>query len=116
MQRTEKRGYTLVEIIVALVVFATGALGLAAGSAIVMREMATNGIRGAATRLARNRQETVHSTCWTAQSGSEIAGGIRSEWTVSRPDSSMIRLAGSVSYQTYRGSHSDPYTLAFRCH
>src|SRR5688500_18404326 len=115
MQGTANRGYTLIEIIVALVVFATGALGLAAGSAIAMREMATNGIRSAATRLARNRQDTVHSACRTAQSGSETAGGIRSEWTVSPADSSRIRLAGSVSYETYRGSHTDPYTVAFRC-
>jgi prepilin-type N-terminal cleavage/methylation domain-containing protein len=115
MQGTAKKGYTLVEIIVALVVFATGALGLAAGSAIVMREMTANGIRGAATRLAQNRQERVHSTCRTAQSGSETAGSIRSEWSVSRPDSSTMRLAGSVSYDTYRGTHTDPYTLALRC-
>jgi prepilin-type N-terminal cleavage/methylation domain-containing protein len=115
MQGTFTRGYTLIEVIVALVVFAIGALGLAAGSAIVTREMATTGTRSAATRLARNRQEAVHSACRTAQSGSEMAGGIRSEWTVSRADSSRIRLAGSVSYETYRGSHTDPYTLAFRC-
>jgi len=115
MQGPKNRGYTLIEIVIALVVFATGALGLAAGSAIAMREMATNGIRSAATRLARNRQETVHAACRTAQSGSETAAGFRSEWTVSRADSSRMHLTGSVSYETYRGSHTDPYTVAFRC-
>lgn len=115
MRESANGGYTLIEIIVALVVFTTGALGLAAGSAIVAREMAANGTRAAAARLAQNRQETVRSACRTAQSGSESSGSITSAWTVSRIDSSRVSLAGTISYPTYRGTRSESYSLSFWC-
>lgn len=115
MRGSGDQGYTLIEIIVALVVFTTGALGLAAGSAIVTRELGANGIRAAAARLAKNRQETVRSACRTAQSGSETSGRLRSDWTVSRLDSPRLRLAGTISYPTYRGTRTDAYSLAVWC-
>ncbi|MDQ3672848.1 MAG: prepilin-type N-terminal cleavage/methylation domain-containing protein [Gemmatimonadota bacterium] len=115
MLRRANKGYTLLEVIVALVVFTTGALGLAAGSAIVTREMGVNGIRAAAARLASNRQERVASACRTAQSGSETSGSVRSVWTISRPDSARLRLAGTISYPTRRGIRTEPYALAVWC-
>jgi prepilin-type N-terminal cleavage/methylation domain-containing protein len=115
MPRLARQGYTLIEIIVALVVFTTGALGLAAGSAIVTRELGTNGVRAAAARLAKNRQEQVRSTCRTARSGSETLGRLRSSWTVSPIDSSHISLVGTVSYETRRGTRTDSYALTAWC-
>ena len=113
MRRPE--GYALIEIIVALVVFTTGALGLAAGSAIVTRELAVNGIRSTAARLALNRQEQIQSACRNAQSGSETHGSLRSAWTVSDVDSSQVLLAGTISYPTRRGPRTDSYTLTVWC-
>src|SRR5215210_7826806 len=102
MPALARTGYTLIEIIVALVVFTTGALGLAAGSAIVTRELGANGVRARAARIAKNRQEQVRSACRTARSGSENFGNLQSSWSVSRIDSSHIRLAGTISYETGR--------------
>lgn len=115
MGRSRKAGYTLVEIIVALLVFTTGALGLAAGSAIVARELGTNRVRAEAARMAASRLEVVHSTCRIAQSGSETRGSIVSEWTVSPLDSTRVRLTGTVSYVTARGSRTEPYTAIVGC-
>lgn len=115
MRPSGSRGYTLIEIIVALVVFTTGALGLAAGSAIVTRELAVNGIRSAAARVARNRQEHIQSACREARSGSELHGSVRSVWSVSRVDSSQLLVAGTISYPTRRGARTDPYSLAVWC-
>ncbi|HEU4748419.1 MAG TPA: prepilin-type N-terminal cleavage/methylation domain-containing protein [Gemmatimonadaceae bacterium] len=109
------RGYTLVEIIVAMVVFATGALSLAAGSAIVAREMHINGIRAEAARVATSRQEIVGSTCRTAVSGSEARGSIQSRWTVLRIDSIRLSLAGTVSYHSPRGARSESYSVTVGC-
>jgi prepilin-type N-terminal cleavage/methylation domain-containing protein len=113
--RSLRDGFTLVEIIVALVVFTTGALGLAAGSAIVAREIATNGLRSDAVRLAGSRQEIVQSACRSAQSGTEARGPLISAWTVSRAESTTIRLTGSVSYSTSRGARARPYALTIEC-
>ena len=115
MRRRAKPGYTLIEVIVALVVFTTGAMGLAAGSAAVARDMAANGTRASAARLARNRQESVQSACRAAQSGSETRGSVRSAWTISWLDSSTLRLAGTVSYFTHRGARTESFALTVLC-
>lgn len=73
-------GYTLVEIIVALLVFTIGALALAASSAIVAGAMANNAARELAARTAVSRIETIASQCATATSGHETIRQIESEW------------------------------------
>lgn len=81
MQRRERRvGYTLVEIIVALFVFAIGALALAASSGIVAGAMANNAARELAARTAVSRLEMIASQCATATSGRETVRQIESEW------------------------------------
>lgn len=116
MARSPRDGFTLVEIIVALVLFTTGALGLAAGSAIVAREIGTNGLRGDAARLARSRQEIVHSACRTAESGTEARGSLISTWTVSPVESTTtVTLTGTVSYASSRGARTEPYAMTIPC-
>ena len=113
--RCVPNGYTLVEVIIALVVFTTGALALAAGSAVVAREMHSTGVRAEAGRIAASRLEIVRSTCLAAQSGSETRGSITSEWTVAPLDSASVRLTGTVSYLGPRGLRTDAYSTIVAC-
>lgn len=114
-QRPGPGGYTIVEIIAALFLFAVGALALAAGSAVVVREMHASSVRAEAGRLTASRLEIVQSTCEAAQSGSETQGAITSEWTVAVLDSSSVRLTGSASWLTPRGRRSDTYSATVTC-
>ncbi len=115
MGRSLRDGFTLVEIIVALVVFTTGALALAAGSAIVAREIGTNGLRAGAALLARSRQEIVQSACRAAESGTDARGRLISTWTVSRVESTAVTLTGNVSYSSSDGARTEPYSLTVSC-
>lgn len=115
MGSSRRDGFALVEIIVALVVFTTGALALAAGSAIVAREIGINGVRGEAARLASSRQEIVRSACRSAQSGTEARGSLTSAWAVSLIESTTVRLTGTVSYASSRGTRGEPYELVIQC-
>ena len=108
-------GYTLVEVIVALVVFTSGAIALAAGSAVIVREMHTSSVRSEAGRLVASRFETVHSTCQSARSGTESGGSITSEWMVARLDSVSVRLTGTVSYLAPRGYRTLTYSSILPC-
>lgn len=108
-------GYTLVEVIIALLVFTTGALALAAGSAVVVRELHTNSVRAEAGRLIASRFEIVRSTCPMALSGSETYGSIISEWTVAPLDTASVRLTGTVSYLAPRGRRIEAYTTTVTC-
>lgn len=108
-------GYTLVEVIIALLVFMTGALALAAGSAVVVREMRTSSLRAEAGRLIASRLEIVQSICPIAQSGSETSGSIVSEWAVAPLDSASVRLTGTVSYLAPRGRRTEAYSNIVVC-
>lgn len=94
-KRARVAGYTLVEVIVAILVFTVGALALAASSALVARAMASNAERDRATRVAVSRIEVVRSQCPTATTGRETIDHLQSDWVVSRGQS-VIMVTESV--------------------
>lgn len=104
-----RSGYTLLEIVVALLVFTVGALALAGSSALVARAMGSDAVRDHAERVAVSRIEILKSVCEAAQSGSERVGGISSEWQVSR-EASRIDIQESVGF----GSAEGPRTLEYK--
>jgi prepilin-type N-terminal cleavage/methylation domain-containing protein len=89
--RTRRDGVTLVEVIVAILLFSTGALGLAATSAVITRQMTMTLLRSRSANLARERSEKAHaSNCAGVSSGQETRDGIRSSWTVTTGGAVMI--------------------------
>lgn len=79
-----RKGFTLIEAIVALVLFAFGMLALAATSAIAARDLAVANRSMRAQALARHRVELLRaSACPTPGTGSaQAAGGLREFWRV----------------------------------
>ncbi|HEY6088462.1 MAG TPA: hypothetical protein VD771_01610 [Gemmatimonadaceae bacterium] len=115
MRTCLRRGYTLIEITVALYLFTVGGLALVATSAVVARELSANATRERAGRIAGNRLETLGASCRRARGGRETLGRIESEWSVGFPDSSRVSLVESVTYPTLRGRRSDIYHLNLGC-
>ena len=108
-------GYTLVEIVVALMLFTVGALALVGTSAVVGRELNANAIRERAGRMAETRLETLGAGCRGAIGGRDVRGGIESTWWVEAPDSAHVRLIESIVYPTRRGSRTDTYRVTIPC-
>jgi prepilin-type N-terminal cleavage/methylation domain-containing protein len=82
--KTVRAGLTLIEVIVAMLLFSVGALGMAAASAAISKQMTISLMRSRAAAIARTRDEEAHSTgCVGIASGSETKLGITSMWTVS---------------------------------
>ena len=52
-----RRGLTLIELMIAILVFAIGALGLAATSAAILRQMASSAQRSRAAHLSASLNE-----------------------------------------------------------
>jgi prepilin-type N-terminal cleavage/methylation domain-containing protein len=94
-RRATVAGYTLIEIIVALLVFAVGVLALAASSGVVIKATANNATRELATRTAVSRIETIASQCATASSGRETRRQMESEWIITK-DPTTTEVAESV--------------------
>ena len=115
MQKRKRiAGYTLVEIIVALLVFAVGALALAASSGIVAGAMANNAARELAARTAVSRLETIASQCATATSGHETVRQIESDW-VTTPGPTTTDVTEAVRCPALGRSCTSKYRATIWC-
>ena len=108
-------GYTLIEVIVALLVFTVGALALTASSALIAQTMAANALRERSGRLAATRIALIKSRCGTAVSGSEKVQQMESVWSVTRSDPLRVSIEESVSYASPRGPRTQTYRAMVWC-
>ena len=115
MPRRRCEGYTLIEVVVALLLFTVGGLALVGTSAVVGRELSANAVRERAGRVAETRLELLRAACRGGTAGRERVGQIESVWSVGFPDSDRVSLVESITYPTRRGGRTDSYQATVRC-
>lgn len=109
-----RRGLTLVEVIVAMLVFSIGALGLAAGSAVIIRQMTASQARMHSASFARSRAEQfVASSCAKASGGEEKKQGVRSLWRVTQ--GAAVTLDQQMERTAADRIRTDRYLSAIPC-
>jgi prepilin-type N-terminal cleavage/methylation domain-containing protein len=110
----ESRGFTLVEVVVAIVIFAIGGLGLAATAATVAKQISMSSLRQRAALIARTRAEQASgSRCDAISSGIATAPGIRSAWSVA--GTAVRTLDQQVQRADSRGTHTNTFLSAVPC-
>jgi prepilin-type N-terminal cleavage/methylation domain-containing protein len=90
-----RRGGTLLEVIVAIVVFAIGFISLGAGSLVAGRAMKESRDLALVTVLAQHKLDSVASMGWVAIAGATGSGTIRGHafaWDVSGGDPRVIQI------------------------
>ncbi|HEY2378402.1 MAG TPA: prepilin-type N-terminal cleavage/methylation domain-containing protein [Gemmatimonadaceae bacterium] len=99
-----RRGWTLVELLVALMVFSVGALAMVATSANVITLMTAAKNRSLAASLAEARFERMRSqSCSAHTSDSAKTNGINQTWTVvnlARADDVTVRVTFVANRRT----------------
>lgn len=92
-----RRGFTVTEVVVAVMILSVGVLGLAGTSAAVARQMGGSADMTRAASRAASRMERLSgmSTCppTTGTSGSETSNGVVERWS--------MRGAGGLSITAY---------------
>ncbi len=84
MRTGDRHGFTIVELLFALVILSAGLLALHGSSALALRMVGGGWTHTLAANVARERLEQLRaSACTGAFSGSNETRGIRARWTVS---------------------------------
>jgi type II secretory pathway component PulJ len=115
MHKTGNTGYTLIEIIIALLLFTIGGLALVSTSAVIARATNADGVRERAGRIAASRLEVLGIECQRAVSGRETLQQIQSEWAVTLLDSARMRVVESVSYPSPEGRQTLRFDSILPC-
>lgn len=99
-----RSGFTLIEVLVALVLFQIGMLALTAMNAVAARDIATAKLTARAYALARNRVEMLRATsCVMAvPAGAQPARGLTEFWRVD-VDGARRSITDSVDFTLPRG-------------
>jgi prepilin-type N-terminal cleavage/methylation domain-containing protein len=111
MKRSDS-GFTLVEVLVAIVVMSVGVIALAGSTAMVTRMIGRGKVDTRVAQVASSRIETLrlsaasttpHCTAGSFASGGPVsANGLTETWTV--PAAGKVRtIQVNVSYRTVRG-------------
>lgn len=107
----DRSGFSLAEVIIAMLVFAVGGLGLAASAAAIAKQIASNGIRSDVAVIASSRAETAQSAiCGSVPGGEALKWGVRSAWTTDG-----ISLVQRLERFDAFGSHADRFISALPC-
>ena len=111
----DRKGFTLVELMVAMMLMSVGLFALASSSAVIVRQMGEASSMNIASSVAQTRVERLRTaTCTAAATGTGTTRGITESWTLT-PMTRSAELAVTVTYTTKRGSRSQTYTSMVPC-
>lgn len=81
--RLARSGFTLIELIAAILILVVGVLGLASTAAVVMRQITAASMQTRAAVTAQSRLERLRSiSCAAMTAGTATSGGITETWRV----------------------------------
>jgi prepilin-type N-terminal cleavage/methylation domain-containing protein len=107
---TTRKGFSLIELMVAIMILTVGLLGLAATSAVATQMIGSGGRHTLAASVAQSRFELLRrGPCATLSGGSGNTRGVSESWQIDSVRTSAF-LTERVTYQTRRG----PRTQIFR--
>lgn len=113
----DRKGFTLVELMVAIMLLSVGMLALAGSSAVVVKQMSEAGTMTIASAVARTRVENLRATpatCTAASNATATTRGVDESWTVT-PMARSSQISVTVTYFTQRGNRSQTYLSMVPC-
>jgi Tfp pilus assembly protein PilV len=105
--RFNRAGFTLIEVVVAVVLIDVGLLALVAGSAVLVRQTSEIRARSAAMRAATNRLQLLAAQPCAATTGAVgNAASLREDWSVVLEPNDVREMLDRVSFSVGRDTHA----------
>jgi prepilin-type N-terminal cleavage/methylation domain-containing protein len=115
MRMTARVGFSLIEVVIAILILSVGALALAGSSAVMVRRLSDSARTAAGASVARSRIESsLAAPCSALTAGSEQILGIHSEWSVAGAQNSAD-IKQRVTYAARHGPHSEYFISSATC-
>lgn len=119
--KSDTRGFTLIEVLIAVVILSVGVLGMVGSAGLVSRMIGQGKRNTQAALVAMQRMETLRGQalatnprCTGLAGGTATTTGVTETWTVTGTGRSRrVRLI--VQYQTNRGLATDTVTTVVSC-
>jgi Tfp pilus assembly protein PilV len=94
-----RAGFTLIEVLIAVVLIDVGLLALVAAGSILVHRATDLRLRNSAVAVAVNRLQLIGVGACVGANGAAIgAGGIRESWGVTAPTNGVRELYDSVAF------------------
>jgi len=94
-----RRGFTLIELVVAIIIMTVGVLALATGSAGVAKQMRAGNQAALAAIVAQARLENIRSLgCTSLANGNATTRGMTEKWAITWLSSRSRVVTESVTY------------------
>lgn len=101
-----RHGFTLAEVLLAIILIDVGLLALVGGSAVLVRRTNALRLRNAALRTATNRLQQLGAAPCAATTGvATSADGVREEWTLVPVNGVMVDARDSVTFSDGATTH-----------
>jgi prepilin-type N-terminal cleavage/methylation domain-containing protein len=116
MNQMNQRGFSLVEVVVAIMILAIGVVALGASAASITRITAEGGRTSEAAMIASARFERLRYNLCTGGSsaGNTVTDGFTETWTIS--STSLLRtVTETITYSTGRGTRTVTYVTESSC-
>ncbi len=107
-------GFTLVEVLVAVLLLTIVLLALEGSAAATLRELADSQREMLATRLAERQREQAFAAACTMSAGIDTANGVGASWRAT-PIGQQARLTQHTSFDTRSGTRQQSYDVIGRC-
>jgi prepilin-type N-terminal cleavage/methylation domain-containing protein len=120
-----ERGFTLVEVLMAVIVLGVGVTALVGSSAMVTRMVGRGKSETLAAEVANRRIETLRALAWSTSprctaggfaNGTTPTDGVTEKWTVVvNAAGKYATVADTVTHRVARGTHKDVLTTRVEC-
>ena len=120
-----ERGFTLVEVLMAIIVLGIGVTALVGSSAMVTRMVGAGKSETIVAQMANDRIETLRALAFSTATHCTAAGfasggpitnsyGARERWVVSVAGK-VASVSDTVTHRVARGTHTDVLTTRIEC-
>ena len=111
-----RAGFTLIEVLIAVVLIDVGLLALVAASTVLVRQTNDLKARTAASRSAANRVQLLGAGSCVATSGVAVGPStLREEWSAVLQANNVRELRDSVSFVTGGDTHAVVFRTRLPC-